>query len=77
MYIMLNNFKNDNFLGKEVYSIGFDYKGVQQGSRIYLNKEEAEKDFKYFVKTQDKSNTITFEKCIVKECELETIEVLY
>lgn len=70
-----NSFDNNKYLEKIVYVIGFDFKGVQQDYDIYDNYNEALENYNNLKNNNiDKTASYTFDKCIVHENELETIE---
>lgn len=65
-------------LGKEVYVVGIDHQNVQQDYFVYFNLEEAKEHYNILNnKNESKDYSYTLEKCIVKESELETEEVIY
>lgn len=64
------------YLNKEVFVVGYDYEGAQQDYEVYDNYEEAKKVFDTRCERNNNSKySFTFEKCIVRENELETIEI--
>lgn len=73
--------QNFNFienLDKEVFVVGLDCEGIQQDYYIYYDLEEAEKQYNNLNNyNKDSKWSYTLEKCVVRESELETIEVIY
>lgn len=76
----MNKFEFDfnKNLGKEVFVVGLDCEGIQQDYYIYYNLEEAKEHYNNLKEPNfDKKWSYTLYKCIVRESELETIEVIY
>ena len=73
-----NEFDFEKNLGKEVYVVGIDYKGVQQNYFVYFNLDEATNHYNILKdKNTSENYSYTLEKCIVKESELEIQEIIF
>lgn len=76
----MNKFEFDfnKNLGKEVFVVGLDCEEIQQDYYIYYDLEEAKKQYNILNdNNKDSKWSYTLEKCVVRESELEPIEVIY